>query len=104
LAILLDMPRTHVPVLAGELIEALDPQPGPVAVEPGQEERRAAETLLGRFAVEIEELPRVGERCVVVGWPLGEEGRKLYAGTALLGEGERHLASARATWIVPLPL
>ena len=29
LAILLDMPRTHVPVLAGELIEALDPQPGP---------------------------------------------------------------------------
>jgi 16S rRNA (cytosine1402-N4)-methyltransferase len=29
LAILLDMPSTHVPVLAGELIEALDPQPGP---------------------------------------------------------------------------
>ena len=25
MAILLDMPRTHVPVLAGELIEALDP-------------------------------------------------------------------------------
>jgi 16S rRNA (cytosine1402-N4)-methyltransferase len=33
LAILLDMPRTHVPVLAGELIEALDPQPGEVAVD-----------------------------------------------------------------------
>jgi 16S rRNA (cytosine1402-N4)-methyltransferase len=33
LAILLDMPRTHVPVLAGELIEALDPQPGQVAVD-----------------------------------------------------------------------
>jgi 16S rRNA (cytosine1402-N4)-methyltransferase len=33
LAILLDMPRTHVPVLAGELIEALDPQPGLVAVD-----------------------------------------------------------------------
>jgi 16S rRNA (cytosine1402-N4)-methyltransferase len=27
------MPRTHVPVLAGELIEALDPQPGDVAVD-----------------------------------------------------------------------
>ena len=27
------MPRTHVPVLAGELIEALDPQPGQVAVD-----------------------------------------------------------------------
>src|SRR6201999_3685938 len=33
LAILLDMPRVHVPVLAGELIEALDPQPGQVAVD-----------------------------------------------------------------------
>jgi 16S rRNA (cytosine1402-N4)-methyltransferase len=33
LAILLDMPRTHVPVLAGELIEALDPGPGQIAVD-----------------------------------------------------------------------
>jgi 16S rRNA (cytosine1402-N4)-methyltransferase len=33
LAILLDMPQTHVPVLAGELIEALDPRPGDVAVD-----------------------------------------------------------------------
>jgi 16S rRNA (cytosine1402-N4)-methyltransferase len=33
LAILLDMPKTHVPVLAGELIEALDPQPGQLAVD-----------------------------------------------------------------------
>jgi 16S rRNA (cytosine1402-N4)-methyltransferase len=33
LAILLDMPRTHVPVLAGELIEALDPQLGQVAID-----------------------------------------------------------------------
>jgi 16S rRNA (cytosine1402-N4)-methyltransferase len=27
------MPRTHVPVLAGELIEAMDPRPGQVAVD-----------------------------------------------------------------------
>jgi 16S rRNA (cytosine1402-N4)-methyltransferase len=33
LAILLDMTREHVPVLAGELIEALDPRPGEVAVD-----------------------------------------------------------------------
>jgi 16S rRNA (cytosine1402-N4)-methyltransferase len=33
LAILLEMTREHVPVLAGELIEALDPQPGQVAVD-----------------------------------------------------------------------
>jgi len=33
LAILPDMTATHVPVLAGELIELLDPQPGEVAVD-----------------------------------------------------------------------
>src|SRR4051812_5349134 len=27
------MPRTHVPVLAGELIEALDPHPGEIAID-----------------------------------------------------------------------
>jgi hypothetical protein len=59
------------------------------------------ETLLGRLAAHVESLPRVGEECIVVGWPLGEDGRKLYAGTALFGEtGDVH-AWARATWIVP---
>jgi 16S rRNA (cytosine1402-N4)-methyltransferase len=33
LAILLDMPRAHVPVLAGELLEALAPQPGETAID-----------------------------------------------------------------------
>jgi hypothetical protein len=74
--------------------------PGAIAV--GFPDR--GETLLGRFAVQIDELPKAGERCVVVGWPLGEEGRKLYAGTALYGEDGRPLARARATWIEPLPL
>ena len=73
--------------------------PGAIAV--GFPDR--GETLLGRFAVRIDALPEVGERCVVVGWPLGEDGRKLYAGTALFGEGGGPLARARATWIAPLP-
>jgi 16S rRNA (cytosine1402-N4)-methyltransferase len=33
LTILLDMTPAHIPVLAGELLEALDPQPGEVAVD-----------------------------------------------------------------------
>jgi 16S rRNA (cytosine1402-N4)-methyltransferase len=33
LAILLDMTRTHVPVLAGELIDILDPHPGETAID-----------------------------------------------------------------------
>jgi hypothetical protein len=72
--------------------------PGAIAV--GFPDR--GETLLGRFAAIVDELPEVGEPCVVVGWPLGEAGRKLYAATALYGEAGRPLARARATWIVPL--
>ena len=72
--------------------------PGAIAV--GFPDR--GETVLGRFSVIVDELPEVGEPCVVAGWPLGEEGRKLYAGTALYGEGGRPLARAGATWIVPL--
>ena len=72
--------------------------PGAIAV--GFPDR--GETLLGRFSAIVDELPEVGEPCVVVGWPLGEEGRKLYAGTALYGQGGRPLARAKATWIVPL--
>jgi hypothetical protein len=83
--------------VAPELVWAALDCPGAIAV--GFPER--GETLLGRFVVAIEGLPARGERCVVVAWPLGEEGRKLYAGTALYGEDGRPLARARATWIAP---
>jgi hypothetical protein len=58
------------------------------------------DVVLGRLAAHIERLPEPGEHCVVVGWPLGEDGRKVYAGTALFA-GEEPLAWGRATWIVP---
>ena len=41
--------------------------------------------------------------CVAASWPLGEEGRKLYAGTALYAEDGEVLAVARQTWIAPSP-
>jgi hypothetical protein len=59
------------------------------------------ETLLGRMAARVERLPEEGERCVVVGWPRGEDGRKLYAGTALRSIDGEVLAVARQTWIAP---
>ncbi len=59
------------------------------------------QTVLGRMAARVERLPRGGERCVVVGWPRGEDGRKLHAGTAVFGEAGELLAVARQTWIVP---
>ena len=59
------------------------------------------DSVLGRMTARIERLPRDGEECVVVGWPLGEEGRKLFAGTALLGADGEPLAAARQVWVVP---
>jgi hypothetical protein len=53
------------------------------------------------MAADVRELPRVGERCVVVARPDGEEGRKLFAATALYGEDGRLLGRARQTWILP---
>ena len=59
------------------------------------------EPVLGRMAARIERLPEEGEPCVVVGWPLGEDGRKLFAGTALYGRDGAVLARARQVWILP---
>lgn len=56
--------------------------------------------LTGRMTASVIEAPRVGERCAVVGWKIGEEGRKLYSGTALYTETGRLCALATCTWIV----
>jgi len=55
--------------------------------------------VLGRLAAKLLAPVRGGERCVIIGWPLGEEGRKLYAASALFSEGEQLRAFARATWV-----
>jgi hypothetical protein len=57
--------------------------------------------LLGRMAAAITCLPQPGERHVVMGWRIGEDGRKRFAGSALLTADGDVLARARSTWIVP---
>lgn len=66
------------------------------AGEPGR-----GEPVLARMTARVDRLPEEGERCVVIGWPLGEDGRKLHAGTALVGEDGRSAAVSRQLWIVP---
>jgi hypothetical protein len=56
--------------------------------------------VLGRLAARVARVPGAGEHCVVVGWPLGSDGRKHYAGTAVYS-GDELLGVARATWIAP---
>ena len=55
--------------------------------------------VLGRMAAKLVAPVQPGERCVVIGWPLGEDGRKLYSGTALFSHDGELRAAARATWV-----
>jgi hypothetical protein len=55
--------------------------------------------LLGRLTARIERRVRAGEPCVVIGWTLGQEGRKFYAGTALFDAQNTLCAYAKAVWI-----
>jgi NAD(P)-dependent dehydrogenase (short-subunit alcohol dehydrogenase family) len=61
--------------------------PGPVAVEPGQEERRAAETLLGR----------VGSPADVADAVAYLADADFVTGTSLVVDGGLHLQTRRAT-------
>jgi hypothetical protein len=56
--------------------------------------------LLGRMRARIERRPHPGDQCVIVAWPTGRDGRKLFAGSALLGADGTLLAAAEATWIL----
>ncbi len=80
---------------APELVWAALDCPGAFAVNP---DLARGLTVLGRLAAHIESTPAAGDECVVVGWPIGGEGRRLFAGTAVF-RGEEPLAWARAVWV-----
>ena len=80
-----------------EIVWAAIDCPGAYAV--GAEGR--GDIVLGRMTARVDRVPEAGEQCVVTSWPLGEDGRKLYAGTALFAVDGELLAVARQTWIAP---
>ena len=55
--------------------------------------------LLGRLTARVERPVRAGTPCVVIGWTMGNEGRKYYAGTALFDQDRQLCAYAKAVWI-----
>jgi len=55
--------------------------------------------MLGRMTPSFKQPVRAGERCVVIGWTMGREGRKHFAGTALFNERRELCAYAKAVWI-----
>jgi hypothetical protein len=61
--------------------------------------------LLGQMTASLATRPVSGQACRVIGWPGERDGRKLTAGSALLGPGGEVLATARTLWLtVPRPV
>jgi hypothetical protein len=77
---------------------ALDCPSGLAAAEAA---RLPADTsiLLGRMTASLAAPPRAGDRCRVLAWPGGRDGRKVAASSALLGPGGQVLAAARTVWV-----
>jgi hypothetical protein len=86
-----------LPAAEPALVWAAIDCPGAYAV--GAEGR--GDIVLGRMTARVLRVPAAGERAVAASWPLGEDGRKLYAGTALYAADGELLALAKQTWIVP---
>jgi hypothetical protein len=90
-------PWTPREALRPEIVWAATDCPGGWAVDDFQREG----VLLGQMGAAIAALPPVGEPSVVIGWRIGEDGRKRFAGSALFSADGDLLAAARSTWIVP---
>jgi hypothetical protein len=56
--------------------------------------------VLGRMALRVDALPAAGKDHVVMGWQVGEQGRKVFTGSALYDADGAVLAVAQQTWIV----
>ena len=79
--------------------------PSGIAVAEDADLARDTAILLGRITVSLAGLPVAGDQCLVTAWPGGRDGRKLLAGSALLGPGGQVLAAASAVWLtVPRPV
>jgi hypothetical protein len=55
--------------------------------------------VLGRITAQVDALPLIGERCVVMGALLDRDGRKVHTATTVYDGDGRALARAAATWI-----
>lgn len=55
--------------------------------------------LLGRLTGRLLRSVLIGEECIVIGWPLGHEGRKYHVGSAVFTRAGEPVAYSRGTWI-----
>jgi hypothetical protein len=55
--------------------------------------------VTGRLGARLVAPVRVGEKCILLSWATGLEGRKHFAECVLFGEDGSLRAESRATWI-----
>jgi hypothetical protein len=55
--------------------------------------------MTGRMTAAIDVPLRAGESYVVIGWPIARDGRKLHAGTAIVGGDGRVHARSLQLWL-----
>ena len=55
--------------------------------------------VLGQLTARIDAAVSAGQRCIVIGWPIGSDGRKHFAGSAVFSDKGDLIAVATATWI-----
>jgi hypothetical protein len=55
--------------------------------------------VLGELSARIDGSVAPGDGCVVIGWPLRIDGRKRFAGSAVVSSSGQPVAVGRATWI-----
>lgn len=71
--------------------------PGAFSIMPAPDSGKAI--VLGELCARIDAAVQPNEKYVVLGWSLGIDGRKRYAGSAIISEEGDQVAVARATWI-----
>jgi hypothetical protein len=105
-------PWTPDPSVAGadgrvrpEVVWAALDCPSGIAAADAASLARDTAVLLGRMTATLAVLPLAGDQCRVIAWPGMRDGRKLTAGSALLGPDGQVIAAARAVWLaVPRPV
>lgn len=70
--------------------------PGAFAVVSGNVMKKV---VLGRMTARADKLIMAGERCTVLAWPKGQDGRKFFSGTAIYNAERQLCAVGDAVWI-----
>jgi hypothetical protein len=90
-------PDGHV---RAEVVWAALDCPGGVAAAEAAVLPAGSTILLGRMTARLAARPRIGTDHRVIAWPSGRDGRKLSAGSAILGPDGTVVAAARSLWII----